>query len=145
MVQNKKTNKQTNKKTVFPAVQLQNCSQAPKKTGIYNILNHGSGPFPVYCDQTTDGGGWMMIFKVIGGINSSFSAGEFWNSSDTFSENVTAALDTTSSYRGNYKNLIVQSWQMFSPKEARVALYTNGTEVVSIIFSAKGNYNMNSF
>ena len=42
---------------VFPAVQLQNCSQAPKKTGIYNILNHGSGPFPVYCDQTTDGGG----------------------------------------------------------------------------------------
>ena len=62
-----------------------------------------------------------MIFKVIGGINSSFSAGEFWNSSDTFSENVTAALDTTSSYRGNYKNRIVQSWQMFSPKEVNTA------------------------
>ncbi|XP_027052774.1 uncharacterized protein LOC113679979 [Pocillopora damicornis] len=106
---------------IFPAVQLQNCSQAPKKTGIYNILNHGSGPFPVYCDQTTDGGGWMMIFKVIGGINSSFSAGEFWNSSDTFSENVTAVLDTTSTYRGNYKNRIVQSWQMFSPKEVNTA------------------------
>ena len=62
-----------------------------------------------------------MIFKVIGGINSSFSAGEFWNSIDTFSENVTAALDTTSSYRGNYKNRIVQSWQMFSPKEVNTA------------------------
>ena len=32
---------------------------------------------------------------------------------------VIAALDTTSTYQGNYKNRIVQSWQTFNPQEVR--------------------------
>ena len=58
-----------------------------------------------------------MIFKYIGGISSSPTADLLWNSSDTLSENIIAALDTTSTYQGNYKNRIVQSWQTFNPHE----------------------------
>ena len=42
---------------IFPVILPQNCSQTPKKTGVYEISNHGSDSFPVYCDQTSDGGG----------------------------------------------------------------------------------------
>ena len=58
-----------------------------------------------------------MIFKYIGGDSSSPTADVLWNSSDTLSENIIAALDTTSTYQGNYKNRIVQSWQTFNPQE----------------------------
>ena len=60
-----------------------------------------------------------MIFKYIGGDSSSPTADALWSSSDTLSENVIAALDTTSTYQGNYKNRIVQSWQTFKPQEVR--------------------------
>ncbi|XP_078374692.1 uncharacterized protein LOC144658196 isoform X2 [Oculina patagonica] len=120
------------------------CSVAPKITGIYSIMNQGLQPFNVYCDQTTDGGGWTMVFKVIGGVASQ-SFFQLWSSSDTLAENVDAALDTTSTYQGHYKNRIVPNWQTFDPQEARVALYTNGTEVASLKFSATGTDNLNWF
>ncbi|XP_066028564.1 uncharacterized protein [Pocillopora verrucosa] len=123
----------------------QNCSQAPKETGVYRISNHRSDSFPVYCDQTSDGGGWTMIFKYIGGISSSPTADVLWNSSDTLSENIIAALDTTSIYQGNYKNRIVQSWQTFNPHEVRVVLYTNGAEVMSMKFNARDTTNIDWF
>ncbi|CAH3035579.1 unnamed protein product, partial [Pocillopora meandrina] len=123
----------------------QNCSQAPKETGVYKISNHGSDSFPVYCDQTSDGGGWTMLFKYIGGNSSSPTADALWSSSDTLSENVIAALDTTSTYQGNYKNRIVQSWQTFNPQEVRVVLYTNGAEVMSMRFNARGTTNVDWF
>ena len=34
-----------------------NCSDAPNITGVYNTSHHDWGLFPVYCDQTYDGGG----------------------------------------------------------------------------------------
>ena len=58
-----------------------------------------------------------MIFKYIGGDSSSPTADVLWKSSDTLSENIIAALDTTSTFQGNYKNRIVQSWQTFNPHE----------------------------
>ena len=58
-----------------------------------------------------------MIFKYVGGNSSSPTADALWSSSNTLSENVIAALDTTSTYQGNYKNRIVQSWQTFNPQE----------------------------
>ena len=57
-----------------------------------------------------------MIFKVVGGIAPT-SIDMLWSSPDAFAENVDAALDTTSKYKGHYKNRIVQSWQTFNPRE----------------------------
>ncbi|XP_022790898.1 uncharacterized protein LOC111330326 isoform X1 [Stylophora pistillata] len=123
----------------------QNCSEAPKETGVYKISNHGSDPFPVYCDQTSDGGGWTMIFKYIGGISSSPTGKVLWSSSDTLSENITAALDTSATYQGHYKNRLIQSWQTFNPQEVRVVIYTNGTEVMHMKFNGRGTTNLDWF
>lgn len=57
-----------------------------------------------------------MIFKVVGGIAAT-SVDELWFSPDTIAENNDTALDTTSTYRGHYKNRIVQNWQTFNPRE----------------------------
>ena len=57
-----------------------------------------------------------MIFKVVGGV-SSHVIDELWSSSDTLAEDIDAALDTTSTHQGHYKNRIVQNWQTFNPRE----------------------------
>lgn len=86
-----------------------------------------------------------MIFKYIGGISSSPTGKALWNSSDTLSENITAALDTTATYQGHYKNRLIQSWQTFNPQEVRVVIYTNGTEVMSMKFNGRGTTNLDWF
>ena len=59
-----------------------------------------------------------MVFKVVGNATPGY-VGKLWDSSSTHSENVAAALDTSTSHLGHYKNRIVLNnhWQTFHPKE----------------------------
>ena len=61
-----------------------------------------------------------MIFKVVGNATPAY-VGELWASPDTHSENVIAALDTTASHHGHYKNRIVlrTHWENFDHEEVR--------------------------
>lgn len=58
-----------------------------------------------------------MIFKVIRGVTSHITIDDLWFSSETLAENVDAALDTTSTHRGHYKNRIVLNWKKFNPQQ----------------------------
>ena len=57
-----------------------------------------------------------MIFKVVGGVTS-HGIDQLWSSSDTLAEDIDAALDTTSTHQGHYKNRIVLNWQTFNHQE----------------------------
>ncbi|XP_031557693.1 uncharacterized protein LOC116294272, partial [Actinia tenebrosa] len=50
-----------------------------------------------------------------------------------------------SSSRQHYKNRIVEHWQAFNPTQVRLSLYKNKTEVVRLVFNAKGSTKTNWF
>ena len=63
--------------------------------GVYTIIPDHQGPLKVYCDQTTDGGGWMILQRRVSPFNTSFNrnwedyrtgfgnlTGEFWLGND---------------------------------------------------------------
>jgi len=62
-----------------------------------------------------------MIFKAVSGVSSP-EVGHLWNSPLTLSENVSSALDITTTYLGHYKNRIVLNWTTFNPQEVNVRL-----------------------
>ncbi|XP_068691883.1 uncharacterized protein [Montipora foliosa] len=81
--------------------------------------------------------GWTMVFKVVASATPLYVA-EMWKSPDTHSENVTAALDSSATFPGHYKNRLVlsQNWNAFNPKQVRVAIYKGRQKVHSLIFNA---------
>ena len=68
-----------------------------------------------------------MVFKVVGGASPE-TVGQLWQLSDTHSENITYALDTTTTFFGQYKNRIVMDWQTFQPQQVRELFGKVGVE-----------------
>jgi len=117
------------------------------KDGVYQILSDQSEMIDVYCDQSSRGGGWTMVFKVVSGVSADIY--QLWTSAESLNENNTKALNVTSSFKGHYKNRFVQNWPTARPKEARVALYSNNeskpVEILSLVFNATNSNNVNWF
>jgi len=114
--------------------------------GFYQIWSNQAEVIDVYCDQSSWGGGWTMVFKVVSGIPADIY--QLWTSADSLNENKTEALNVNSSVKGHYKNRFVQNWQTAKPNEARVALYSNNAskpEVLSLVFNTTNSNNVNWF
>ncbi|KAJ7333198.1 Saccharopine dehydrogenase [Desmophyllum pertusum] len=84
-----------------------------------------------------------MLFKVVSGVSADIY--QLWSSSDTLNEDKTEALNVNSSFRRHYKNRLVPNWKTASPKEARVALYKDDNELLSMVFNASNSDNENWF
>jgi hypothetical protein len=89
----------------------------------------GGAAFQVYCDMTTQGGGWTMVFKLTNGLH--FDLGDpytLWSGNTSVNESETGYLNTAANV-GHYVNRIVSTyWNRhgYTFGEARVAFYTKG-------------------
>lgn len=114
------------------------------ESGRYMIQDqHSDSGFYVYCDQEHIEGGWTMVFKAVSGVGSDVY--QLWSASNGLFEEKIEALNVNSSFRNHYKNRLVNRWQTVAPKEARVALYKDGSELFSIVFNASNSNNENWF
>nr|XP_058942362.1 uncharacterized protein LOC131770666 [Pocillopora verrucosa] len=117
--------------------------------GVYKIFFNNSQVFDVYCDQSSRGGGWTMVFKVVSGVSANGrSSSQLWSSSETINEDRSKALNIDSSFRAHYKNRFVPNWHLAKPKEVLIALYRrNGSdlETLSIVFNSTNSDDKNWF
>lgn len=110
--------------------------------GVFWIKLQGvSGAFPVYCDM--DAGGWTLVFKAVSGVDKKIW--DTYNSAQTSSESVDAALDVTNQFKDHYKNRVVLYWSSFNPSQAKVVLYTGAASQKELLFNAVGTDKLNWF
>ncbi|XP_078381763.1 uncharacterized protein LOC144664479 isoform X2 [Oculina patagonica] len=86
---------------------------------------------------------WTMVFKMVSGVSADIY--QLWSSAYSLNENKTVALNVNLLPKEHYKNRFVQNWQTANPKEARVALYNDEAEVLSIVFNATASNNESWF
>lgn len=84
-----------------------------------------------------------MVFKLVSGVST--IPHQLWTSSSVLNEDKPEALTTNSDLKAHYKNRMVTNWQTVNPTEARVALYTEGKEDLSIVFNSTSSNNVNWF
>lgn len=90
------------------------------KDGVYRIDPDGSGPitpFDVYCDMTTDGGGWTLIMKTASTSNQFPYESPYWSNDVPFNPTETNLTTNT-----NMKNM---GYSSIPIKEVRFCLTTS--------------------
>lgn len=129
--------------TYRSCVELLNAGYNKSGINVIKPSQSQSDTLNVSCDQTSRGGGWTMVFKVVSGLGDNIY--QLWSSASPLNEEKTAILNTSPSIPIHYKNRLVPNWQTADPKEVRVALYENQNEVLSIVFNATNSDNENWF
>ncbi|MEZ4380568.1 MAG: fibrinogen-like YCDxxxxGGGW domain-containing protein [Nannocystaceae bacterium] len=108
--------------------------------GVYTIDPDGDGPAAartVYCDMTTDGGGWTMVFKVSSGVAGNANA--LWNG-PALNDDDEALLDLAIADKHYVSGIIGQQWNSggFTLAEVRAGTYVGGALKKHFAFDGVG-------
>ena len=82
-----------NKCAVAPSCKAIKTADPMAKDGIFNIDPDGNGPvaaFDVYCDMTTDGGGWTLVLKGDGSKTTFLYSAALWTNNALLNAGMTA-------------------------------------------------------
>jgi hypothetical protein len=97
--------------------------------GVYSIDPDGAGgsaPYQVYCDMTTDGGGWTLAMKMDGSQSTFEYAATYWTTTNTLNPG-SPDFNTTQAKLQSYNNLA------FTQIRLGMRLYSNATDDIDWI------------
>ncbi|GMV40597.1 MAG: hypothetical protein AMXMBFR64_23130 [Myxococcales bacterium] len=111
--------------------------------GVYTVDPDGDGPLgsvAVWCDMTTDGGGWTQVFKASKDIDQDLFA--LWQTGPAQGEGEVSLFGLGAGTKHYRSSLVDAYWDDLDPKEVKVVVAVGGAAVKSTRFDAVGSTRM---
>lgn len=123
-------------------------AQPTLPSGVYLIDPDGAGaetPMPAYCDMSSDGGGWTMVYKLSGGVDADIVG--LWKGTAVRNEAERGFLSLSPSADHYMNRVVARYWNAggVTLNEARYVVATGGKIAVWAQFDARGSDRLSWF